>query len=149
VIIKGSSTTKKGETPTLAASREKALKRQKLRNNEYYDTQSAFDSLYEQSLNNHTFKDLLSLIRCEENIMLAYRNLRKNKGSKTPGVDGKTITDISKLSRNDIIQIVQARLKWYVPQAVRRVEIPKDNDPAKTRPLGIPTINPPIKSSNI
>jgi group II intron reverse transcriptase/maturase len=72
--------------------------------------------------------------------MLAYRNLRKNKVSKTPGVDGKTIGDISKLSREDIVRITQGRLNWYVPQAVRRVEIPKGNDPTKKRPLGIPTI---------
>ena len=125
--------------PTLTVS-EKALKRQKLRNNEYYDTQAIFDDLYEQSLKNHEFKNLLSIIRSNENILLAYRNLRKNRGSKTPGVDGKTIADISKLSPEDIIRIVQERLKWYVPQPVRRVEIPKDNDPTKKRPLGIPTI---------
>jgi group II intron reverse transcriptase/maturase len=126
--------------PTLTVSGKKPLKRQKLRNSEYYDTQSMFDNLYEQSLKNKEFKNLLSLIRTEENIMLAYRNLRKNKGSKTPGVDKKTIEDMSKLSREEIIRIVQNKLDWYVPQAVRRVEIPKDNDPTKTRKLGIPTI---------
>lgn len=124
----------------MTVSGKKPLKRQKLRNSEYYDTQSMFDNLYEQSLKNKEFKNLLSLIRTEENIMLAYRNLRKNKGSKTPGVDKKTIEDMSKLSREEIIRIVQNKLDWYVPQAVRRVEIPKDNDPTKTRKLGIPTI---------
>jgi group II intron reverse transcriptase/maturase len=126
--------------PTLAGSKEKVLKRQKLRNNEYYDTQAVFDSLHEQSLKSYNFKNLLEIITSEQNILLAYRNLRKNKGSKTSGVDGKTITDISKLETDDIVRIVQERLKWYVPQAVRRVEIPKENDPTKTRPLGIPTI---------
>ena len=124
----------------MAVSKEQVLKRQKLRNNEYYDTQAVFDSLYEQSLKSYNFKNLLKIITSEENILLAYRNLRKNKGSKTQGVDGKTITDISKLETDDIVRIVQERLKWYVPQAVRRVEIPKGNDPTKTRPLGIPTI---------
>jgi group II intron reverse transcriptase/maturase len=124
----------------LTESEKKPLKRQKLRNNEYYDTQSEFDRLYEQSQQNYEFRDLTSVIRREENIMLAYRNLRKNKGSKTPGTDGKTIEDLSKLGREDIIRIVQNKLNWYVPQAVRRVEIPKDNDPAKKRKLGIPTI---------
>lgn len=124
----------------MAATGKKALKRQKLRNNEYYDTQSIFDSLYERSQKNHKFNDLLKIICSEENILLAYRNLRKNKGSKTPGVDGKTIEDVSKLEPGEIVRIVQEKLKWYVPQAVRRVEIPKDNDPTKKRPLGIPTI---------
>ena len=140
MVTKGSSTTKKGKMPTLAASKEKVLKRQKLRNNEYYDMQAVLDSLYEQSLKNYNFKGLLEIMSSEENILLAYRNLRKNKGSKTPGVDGKTIKDISKLSTQDIVRIVQERFKWYVPQAVRRVEIPKENDPTKVRPLGIPTI---------
>jgi len=124
----------------LTVSEKKQLKRQKLRNNEYYDTQAIFDSLYEQSLKNYEFKDLLNIIRTEENIMLAYRNLRKNKGSRTPGADGRTIEDISKLTRDDIVRIVRRKLEWYVPQAVRRVEIPKENDPTKKRKLGIPTI---------
>ena len=68
----------------MTVSEKKALKRQKLRNNEYYDTQNTFDKLYEKSLKNYEFKDLLNIIRTEENIMLAYRNLRKNSGSKTP-----------------------------------------------------------------
>ena len=124
----------------MTVSKEKALKRQKLRNNEYYDVQANFDRLYEQSFKGYKFKDLLTIICSEENILLAYRNLRKNKGSKTPGIDGKTIKDISKLSSQDIVRIVQERLTWYVPQAVRRVEIPKGDDPTKKRPLGIPTI---------
>lgn len=72
------------------------------------------------------------------NIMLAYRNLRKNSGSKTAGVDKKTISDLNKWSDKKLVNHVQRKLDWYVPNAVRRVEIPKDN--GKKRPLGIPTI---------
>ena len=64
----------------------------------------------------------------------------KNHGSMTPGTDGKTITELATLSDEQLISSVQHKLDWYVPQSVRRVEIPKGNDPTKKRPLGIPTI---------
>jgi len=74
----------------------------------------------------------------DENMLLAYRNLRKNRGSKTPGVDNKTIADLSKLSDKQMIKVVRDKLEWYSPRAVRRVEIPKGE--GKYRPLGIPSI---------
>ncbi len=100
--------------------------------------QQIFDSLYEQSLQNNEFRNLTEIISSEENIKLAYRNLKKNSGSTTPGVDRKTIKDLSVLPENILIKQVQSKLKWYEPQAVRRVEIPKGD--GKMRPLGIPTI---------
>ena len=117
---------------------KKLLKRQKLRNNEYYDMQSVFDELYENSLAKCEFKNLISIITTEENIRLAYRNLKKNTGSKTPGTDGKTIANLAEMSESELIHVVQKKFEWYQPQSVRRKEIPKGN--GKTRPLGIPTI---------
>lgn len=119
---------------------EKKLKRQKLRNAEYYDFQAIQDELYEQSRQNKVFTSLVEIITMKENIGLAYRNIKKNKGSKTAGVDQKTIDDLAKWEVKQLIDYVRARLQWYKPQAVRRVEIPKDNDATKKRPLGIPTI---------
>ncbi len=119
---------------------EKKLKRQKLRNAEYYDFQTIQDELYEQSKRNKVFTNLVELITRRENIGLAYRNIKKNKGSKTAGVDKKTIDDLAKWQDEQLIDYVRARLQCYKPQAVRRVEIPKDNDATKKRPLGIPTI---------
>lgn len=116
----------------------KLLKQPKLRNNEYYDMQSVFDELYKNSLAKCEFKNLISIITTEENIRLAYRNLKKNAGSKTPGTDGKTIMDLAKMSEPELIGLVRQKFKWYQPQSVRRKEIPKGN--GKTRPLGIPTI---------
>ena len=52
--------------------------------------QSVFDELYENSLAKCEFKNLISIITAEENIRLAYRNLKKNAGSRTPGTDGNT-----------------------------------------------------------
>lgn len=39
--------------------------------------QSVFDELYENSLAKCEFKNLISIITAEENIRLAYRNLKK------------------------------------------------------------------------
>lgn len=120
------------------ANKKKPLKKQKIRNAEYYDMQTAFDKLYADSVSGRQFRNLVELIQRPENIMLAYRNLRKNSGSKTAGVDKKTISDLNKWSDKKLVNYVQRKLDWYVPNAVRRVEIPKDN--GKKRPLGIPTI---------
>lgn len=120
------------------ANKKKPLKKQKIRNAEYYDMQTAFDKLHADSVSGRQFRNLVELIQRPENIMLAYRNLRKNSGSKTAGVDKKTISDLNKWSDKKLINHVQRKLGWYVPNAVRRVEIPKDN--GKKRPLGIPTI---------
>ena len=100
--------------------------------------QEIFDTLYEKSLKNNTFSKLMEIITAEENIKLAYRNLKKNSGSKTAGTDKKTIEYLANLSGEKLICLVRNKLRHYKPQSVRRVEIPKDN--GNTRPLGIPTI---------
>lgn len=114
-------------------------KQQKLRNNEYYSFQQIQDDLYRKSLNHYKFKKLINLITSENNILLAYRNIKKNTGGKSPGVDNKTIDDLKELSNNDLISHVRNRLANYTPHKVRKVEIPKAN--GKTRPLGIPTMS--------
>ena len=118
----------------------KAQKKDKLRHAEYYDFQEIQDMLYADSNKGKVFKHLVEIIALPENIRLAYRNIKKNHGSMTPGTDGKTITELATLSDEQLISSVQHKLDWYVPQSVRRVEIPKGNDPTKKRPLGIPTI---------
>lgn len=58
------------------------LKKNKLRYNEYYDMQHIYDELYAQSKNGNNFYKLLEIIGSEQNICLAYRNLKSNSGSK-------------------------------------------------------------------
>ena len=113
-------------------------KKSKLRNAEYYDIQQEFDELYKKSKKDCKFTDLLSIITSEENIKLAYRNIKKNHGSKTAGTDGKTIQDLEKWQTETLINHIRKKLEYYKPQTIRRVEIPKPN--GKKRPLGIPTI---------
>ncbi|MGM0582998.1 MAG: group II intron reverse transcriptase/maturase [Bacteroidota bacterium] len=109
-----------------------------LRNNEYYQMQEIFDDLYKKSENNANFKNLMPIITSSKNIRLAFRNLKTNKGSKTPGVDGKTIDDLKALTTEKLIECVKIRLSSYNPHMIRRVYIEKEN--GKKRPLGIPTI---------
>ena len=119
-------------------AKKKPKKKARLRNAEYYDLQNTLDKLYAESKNNCCFRHLMQYVASEDNIKFAYRNIKKNKGSKTAGADGKTIEDLNKWSISNLISHIQKRLKWYKPNKIRRVEIPKDN--GKTRPLGIPTI---------
>ena len=114
------------------------LKRQTLRNNEYYGTQEMFDRLYAQSQNNENFKKLYELIIDERNIRLAYRNIKRNQGSLIIGTDNATIDNIAKRKENEIIDNVRERLKNYKPNKIRRIEIPKPD--GSKRPFGIPTI---------
>ncbi len=113
-------------------------KRQLLRNNEYYNTQMMFDDLYKQSKNNKNFTNLYDLVINRENIILAYRNIKKNKGSKTRGTNKNTIVEISRNRADTLVNYVRKRLNYYQPHKIRRVLIPKGE--GKTRPLGIPTI---------
>ena len=123
----------------LASERQKQKpKRTKIRYTEYYDLQGTFDSLYADSLKNKNFSNLMGLITCEENIKLAYRTIKGNKGSNTSGVDGRTIQDLARLKEEKFVSLIQRQFSWYKPRPVKRVEIPKPD--GKTRPLGIPTI---------
>lgn len=117
---------------------DKTKKKQKLRNNEYYDIQEMLDGFYEKSKEGKTFQNLVEIITSKENVELAYRNIKKNKGSLTKGVNETTINDLGNEFNDDIVEYIRKRLKNYIPQKIRRVEIPKSN--GKTRPLGIPTM---------
>lgn len=110
----------------------------KLRYAEYYNNQEQYDNLYQKSLDGESFAKLMKIITSEKNIALAYRNIKKNSGSKTPGSDGKTIKDIEKFETEQVIKRVRNMLNNYHPRTVRRKDIPKPN--GTTRPLGIPCI---------
>ena len=113
-----------------------------LRHNEYYKMQEIIDTLFKESSQNSQFEELMSIILSEENIMLAYRNIKSNNGSYTPGTDGKTLKDIEKMSPEEVVKNVRYFLigskHGYRPKPVRRKYIPKPN--GELRPLGIPCI---------
>lgn len=123
---------------TLIDKNQEVKKKNTLRYNEYYGTQEIFDNLYARSERNENFYKLYELIISEENILLAYRTIKSNKGSTTKGSNPHTIKDIKKWNEEEIISYVRKRLENYKPQAIRRIFIPKHD--GKMRPLGIPTI---------
>lgn len=126
--------------PTAKVIKENALCVDNLRHAEYYAMQEVFDNLYARSLKGGTFDDLMDVIFSRENILLAYRNIKTNSGSHTPGTDHVTIKDIGKLTPEDVVDkvrfIVTGSKHGYRPRPVRRKDIPKPN--GSTRPLGIP-----------
>ena len=82
------------------------------------------------------FPRLWEKIITEEWLSHAWEEIRRNKGSLTPGVDNLTAEDVD-LPR---IRRLSERVRngTYCPTAVRRTYIPKSN--GKLRPLGIPSI---------
>jgi len=97
-----------------------------------------FTDLYDRAAKQETFSNLYDVIASRENILLAYRTMKSNKGSKTPGTDKKTIADIQKLTDDELVSEIQTKLQSYRPKKIRRKLIEKDN--GKLRPLGIPCI---------
>ena len=80
---------------------------------------------------------LLEEILNTENINLAIKQVRANKGS--PGIDGMKVDEIEEYFREngeDIFNRIKKRR--YKPLPVRRVEIPKPD--GSKRPLGIPAV---------
>ena len=82
-------------------------KQKKLRHLEYYDLQDVFDKLYADSQKGKIFQNLMEIISDENNIKLAYRNIKRNSGSNTPGVDKVNIRDIEMLDSEKYVEIIQ------------------------------------------
>ena len=85
------------------------------------------------------FKGLLEIMSAEATIMTAIHNIKSNHGSKTPGVDSKTIRDYLQRPFPRVVKDIQSAFKHFEPQKIRRVYIDKPGK-AEKRPLGIPTI---------
>ncbi len=82
-------------------------------------------------------EDLLERILSRDNLNLAYQRVKANKGSH--GVDGMKVDELLPfLKRNGEMFRRRIREGGYVPQPVRRVEIPKPD--GGVRQLGIPTV---------
>nr|WP_312880132.1 hypothetical protein [Paenibacillus phytorum] len=69
----------------------------------------SFTDLYERAANKETFSHLYGIVTSRKKILLAYRMMKSNKGSRTPGTDGLTIKDIEQCSENELVSEIQNR----------------------------------------
>ena len=86
---------------------------------------------------NQTVAGLLEQILSPDNLSSAYQQVKRNKGSH--GIDGMQVSDLDDylISHGESL-VTQILSGNYVPNPVRRVEIPKGNQ--GKRQLGIPTV---------
>ena len=80
---------------------------------------------------------LIDKVSAARTLGVAWAKVRANRGAC--GVDGQSVERFAARQDEYLAELSQAlRDGTYQPQAVRRVEIPKDD--GRTRPLGIPTV---------
>ena len=99
---------------------------------------NVLNSLSDKSKNSeYRFERMYRNLYNPEFYLLAYKNIYANKGSMTPGVNGITIDGMSSQRIEKLIESLKDRS--YRPNPARRKYIAKKNNPAKKRPLGIPS----------
>ncbi len=100
--------------------------------------------LYAQSWEkpDYVFQKLWGLVSDPRNLRIAFGRVVSNKGARTAGVDGITARKAVKSGVEQFLANARAELRSgaYRPSPVRRILIPKQGQPGKYRPLGIPTV---------
>ena len=91
------------------------------------------------SVKGYQFERLYRHLYNPDFYLLAYKNIATSPGSMTTGADGMTIDNMSMARINKIIASLKDQT--YQPNPARRTYIAKKNNPAKKRPLGIPSTN--------
>jgi group II intron reverse transcriptase/maturase len=90
-------------------------------------------------ISDYSYERLYRNLYNPEFYLQAYQNIYATAGNMTPGTDGLTIDGMS-MKRIDRL-IASLKDYSYQPNPARRTYIPKNNDPTKKRPLGIPSFN--------
>lgn len=94
------------------------------------------------------FDDIFNIVCDTEFLYSAWLNVKSNRGSNAPGVDGATAEDYAE-NLTERLEGLRRKLKRgsYSPKPVRREYIPKSDD--EVRPLGIPTIEDRIVQESL
>jgi RNA-directed DNA polymerase len=90
---------------------------------------------------NKRFGDLFNLLCDRATLLVAWERVKRNRGSKTAGVDGETRKRIEQIGVEQVLGELRQSLRdgTYAPLAVREREIPKRGS-GKVRRLGIPAL---------
>lgn len=89
---------------------------------------------------------LIDKVSARRTLGVAWAKVQANRGAS--GVDGQSVERFAARQEEYLAELSQAlKLGTYQPQAVRRVEIPKDD--GGRRPLGIPTVKDRIVQTAI
>ena len=73
------------------------------------------------------FRELISFVNTDNNLRLAYRNIKTNKGSKTNGLSGKNMSFIANMKLMVYLKFIKECIDNYKPSIIRRAGIPKAN----------------------
>jgi len=86
------------------------------------------------------FGDLFNLVCDPATLLVAWERVKRNRGSKTAGVDGQTRWHVERLGVEKVLGELRQSLRdgSYAPLPVREHEIPKRS--GKVRRLGIPAL---------
>ena len=102
------------------------------------DPERVLNSLAQQSkISMYRFERLYRILFNKEIYYVAYQKLYAKEGNMTPGVDGKTIDDMSIFRIEQLIELLKS--EQYQPVSSKRIYIPKKN--GSKRPLGIPSFD--------
>jgi hypothetical protein len=89
------------------------------------------------------FDDLFNFVHDPATLIVAFDRVAGNTGSRTPGVDGLTVTDVEeRIGVRRFLDDLRTQLKAgsFRPLPVRERTIPKPGGSGKVRRLGIPTV---------
>jgi len=102
------------------------------------DVQRELEHIHKLAIANpeYRFDKLYKLVGKVEMLTLAWERIKRNKGSRTPGVDGETREDIDEVTLLNLSRGLKSG--EYVANYLRGKYIPKKN--GKLRQLGIPTL---------
>ena len=82
---------------------------------------------------------LIDKVYSRSNLLDAFDKVKRNKGSRTAGIDGVSVKEFREHLSDNLCQLhEELKSGNYTPQAVKRTYIKKED--GSKRPLGIPTI---------
>ncbi|MEM9440013.1 MAG: group II intron reverse transcriptase/maturase [Pseudomonadota bacterium] len=89
------------------------------------------------------WRDMWNWVTDIRTLRQAWRRVASNRGRRSAGVDGMTVTRIQRvMGERRFLERLRTELRFgaYHPSPSRRVLIPKTGKPGAFRPLGVPTV---------